>query len=154
MQNRFGAFDEDDEEDHTMHIIQEAKPDEEGEKDKKKPNQGTMKRITRKEWKKAREIDLNPLFLKPFNEDKSVTASPLMPLESRYKSEQRDGWTLVKAVPDSGALVTVGPCDMAPGYGKRASPGSLRGQCFVSASGDEIVNQGEQTTPVQSSEGI
>ncbi len=109
-----------------------------------------MHRVARREWRKAREIDLYPLFLKPLANDK-VTPTQLLPLEYR---QEHDGWTRVKAVPDSGAVMSVAPASMAPGYHVKPSAGSLRGQHFVAASGTEIPNEGEQILPMQSGEGV
>ena len=63
------------------------------------------------------------------------------------------GWTHVRVIPDSGAIQSVAPKDMAVGYPVQPSAGSMRGQQYVSASGDEIPNEGEQYLPVLSAEG-
>ena len=46
------------------------------------------------------------------------------------------------------------PNDMAPGYQVVAGPGSKRGQKYVSASGDEIANEGEQRLPMVKNSGV
>jgi len=86
---------------------------------------------------------LNGLWLAEAKED-VLTESPLC--EIKY-STRKDGWTRVRAIPDSGAIESVAPGDMAPEYKVLASPGSLRGQCYTSASGDEIPNEGQQVVP-------
>ena len=64
-----------------------------------------------------------------------------------------EGWTHVRVIPDSGAIQSVAPKEMAVGYPIRPSAGSMRGQQYVSASGDEIPNEGEQFLPIMSAEG-
>ena len=64
-----------------------------------------------------------------------------------YSSEY-NGWTRIRAVPDSGAIESVASNDMAPGYQVVAGPRSRKGQKYVSASGDEIANEGEQPLAV------
>ena len=64
-----------------------------------------------------------------------------------YRSEY-DGWTRIRA--DSGAIESVAPNDMAPGYQMVAGPGSRRGQKYVSASGGGVANEGEQRLPMVS----
>ena len=74
-------------------------------------------------------------------------------LVNDYRSEN-NGWTRIRAVPDSGAIESVAPYDMAPGYQVVAGPGSRRGQKYVSASGDETANEGEQRLPMVSNNGV
>ena len=69
-----------------------------------------------------------------------------------YKQEE-GGWTRVRVIPDSGAIESVAPPDMAPQFAVRPSAGSQRGQQYVTASGDEIPNEGEQVVPAMSRDG-
>ena len=70
----------------------------------------------------------------------------------RYKTEEA-GWVKIRVIPDSGAIESVAPNDMAPDYSIYPSAGSQRGQHYVTASGDEIPNEGEQYLPSVSSDG-
>ena len=88
--------------------------------------------------------------------DEEVAPEPhLLPLEQkRSYRRQEQGWTCIKAVPDTGAHASVAPSEMAPNYQVKPSAGSLSGQEFVSAAGTPIPNQGQQTLPMQSAEGV
>ena len=63
------------------------------------------------------------------------------------------GWTKVKAVPDSGAQISVTDEQMAPGFAIRANEASKAGRGFISASKGKIPCIGELDLPTQSSEG-
>ena len=69
----------------------------------------------------------------------------------------RDGshpqWVRVKSVMDSGAAQSVAPPSMAPGVVIETSPGSQRGQHYVSASGGRLPNMGQQKLKIQTNEG-
>ena len=65
-----------------------------------------------------------------------------------------DGWTLIKAVPNSGAFTSVTPEDTAPGYTVRETQASREGKNFGSASGHTVKNICELAVPMQSSEGV
>ena len=54
---------------------------------------------------------------------------------------------------DSGAAQSVAPPSMAPGVIIAESPGSQRGQHYVSASGGRLPNMGQQKLRVQTNEG-
>jgi len=54
---------------------------------------------------------------------------------------------------DSGAAQSVAPPSMGPGVSIEASPGSQRGQHYVSASGGRLPNMGQQKLRVQTNEG-
>ena len=71
----------------------------------------------------------------------------------KWKHEEA-GWTLLKAVPDSGATVSVGPVDMADKYEVKETPASKSGKGFTSASKHSIPNVGEMDLPIQSPEGL
>ena len=67
---------------------------------------------------------------------------------------EQDGWTLVKAVPDTGAQVSVTPSDMAEtGHEIKPTEASKAGRGFTSASKHKIPNLGELDVPMQSPEG-
>mgnify|MGYP005679304799 CR=1 FL=1 len=54
---------------------------------------------------------------------------------------------------DSGAAQSVAPPTMAPGVIIEDSPGSLRGQHYISASGGRLPNMGQQRLKIQTNEG-
>ena len=54
---------------------------------------------------------------------------------------------------DSGCNESVAPKEMCPDYPVKDSPGSLRGQHYISASKDRIPNEGEQILNVVSTDG-
>ena len=109
-----------------------------------------MPRMTQKLWKEARTINLNPLFLK--KNEMVATRADVCLVERSY--ETQDGWTRMKVVPDSGAVTSVKPSKTTLGYPVQPSSGGLEGVNFVSASGNEIENEGEQNLPTFSPEGI
>ena len=59
----------------------------------------------------------------------------------------------MRTVMDSGAVDSVAPSTMAPGVKVVPSPGSLRGQNYLSASNERIPNLGQQTLEVKTEEG-
>ena len=67
---------------------------------------------------------------------------------------QANGWTCIRTVMDSGAVDSVAPTTMAPGAVVVPSPGSLRGQNYLSASNERIPNLGQQTLEVRTEEGL
>ena len=75
------------------------------------------------------------------------------PKSQAYKTEEH-GWVKIRAIPDSGAIESVAPHDMALAYTVYPSAGSKRGQHNVTASGDEIPNEGEQFLPSVSENGV
>ena len=66
---------------------------------------------------------------------------------------QEGGWTCIRTVMDSGAVDSVAPSTMAPGVSIVPSPGSRRGQNYLSASNERIPNLGQQTLEIQTEEG-
>ena len=62
-------------------------------------------------------------------------------------------WVQIDIVVDSGAAESVAPESMAPWVPVVPSAGSKRGQTYMSASGDDLVNKGEQKIPVTTEEG-
>ena len=61
-----------------------------------------------------------------------------------------DGWTYIKAVPDTGAQVSVADETLAPGYSLKSTPASRAGRGFISASKHTIPSKGEFDVPTQS----
>ena len=59
----------------------------------------------------------------------------------------------MKAVPDSGAQVSVAGAEIAPGFEPRSTPASRAGRGFISASKHKIPSLGELELPTQSTEG-
>ena len=70
-----------------------------------------------------------------------------------WRDESHPQWVRVRSVMDSGAAQSVAPPSMAPGIIIEASPGSERGQHYVSASGGRLPNMGQQKMKVQTNEG-
>jgi hypothetical protein len=69
------------------------------------------------------------------------------------KDSSTEGWQYIEGVMDSGAEESVAHPSMSPQYPVVPSVGSRSGQCYTSASGDEIPNLGEQTLPLVTNEG-
>ena len=65
-----------------------------------------------------------------------------------------NGWTVVKAVPDTGAQVSVAGAEIATGYKTRPTAASKAGKGFISASKHTIPSLGEVDLPAQSLEGV
>ena len=59
----------------------------------------------------------------------------------------------IKSVVDSGAVDSVAPASMAPGVAIQESPGSRRGQNYLSASGERLPNQGQQVLSIHTDAG-
>ena len=70
-----------------------------------------------------------------------------------WRDESHPQWVRVRSVMDSGAAQSVAPPSLAPGVMIEASPGSQRGQHYVSASGGRLPNMGQQKMKVQTNEG-
>ena len=70
-----------------------------------------------------------------------------------WRDESHPQWVRVRSVMDSGAAQSVAPPSMAPGVTITASPGSQRGQHYVSACGGRLPNMGQQKMKVQTNEG-
>ena len=62
-------------------------------------------------------------------------------------------WSRLEAVVDSGAAESVAPAAMAPWIPARASEGSRRGQCYMSANGAKLPNLGEKHFSMVTTEG-
>ena len=70
-----------------------------------------------------------------------------------WRDESHPQWVRVRSVMDSGAAQSVAPPSMAPGVVIAESPGSQRGQHYVSASGGRLPNMGQQKLRAQTNEG-
>ena len=70
-----------------------------------------------------------------------------------WRGESNPGWVRVKSVMDSGASQSVAPPGMAPGVTIEESPGSKRGQHYISASKERLPNMGQQRMGVTTNEG-
>ena len=92
-----------------------------------------------------------PAFPLTIAEDQHRTDLPLNAISWREDSHPQ--WVRVRSVMDSGAAQSVAPPSMAPGVVIEASPGSQRGQHYVSASGGRLPNMGQQKMKVQTNEG-
>ena len=76
------------------------------------------------------------------------------PLHSvSWKDESDPMWVRVRTVMDSGAANSVAPPTLAPQVEITESPGSIRGQCYVSASGTRMPNLGQKVLAIQTNEG-
>jgi len=100
----------------------------------------------------------------PRNDNADIPACPLTiaddpsrgdlpPNAIAWRDESHPQWVRVRSVMDSGAAQSVAPPSMAPGVSIEASPGSQRGQHYVSASGGRLPNMGQQKLRVQTNEG-
>ncbi len=69
-----------------------------------------------------------------------------------WRDESHPQWVRVRSVMDSGAAQSVAPPSMAPGVLIETSPGSQRGQHYVSASGGRLPNMGQQKLKIQTNE--
>ena len=66
------------------------------------------------------------------------------PLHSvSWRDESHPMWVRIRTVVDAGAADSVAPPTLAPQVEIRESPGSKRGQCYVSASAGRMPNMGE-----------
>ena len=70
-----------------------------------------------------------------------------------WKDESHPQWVRIRTVMDSGAAESVAPPSMVPGVIVQESPGSKRGQHYVSASAGRLPNLGQQQLSVQTNEG-
>ena len=62
-------------------------------------------------------------------------------------------WVRIRTVMDSGAADSVAPPSMAPKVAIHESPGSKRGQCYVSAGAGRMPNMGQMVLKIQTNEG-
>ena len=70
-----------------------------------------------------------------------------------WKDESHPTWVRIRTVMDSGAADSVAPPSMAPKVAVQESPGSKRGQCYVSASAGRMPNMGQKVLKIQTNEG-
>ena len=76
------------------------------------------------------------------------------PLHSvSWKDESHPMWVRIRTVMDSGAADSVAPPTLAPKVEITESPGSRRGQCYVSASAGRMQNIGQKVLSIQTNEG-
>ena len=66
---------------------------------------------------------------------------------------EKEGWLRVDCILDSGASESVCPLSMCPSYPISDSPGSVSGLHYTSANGGRIKNRGQQSLPVELSNG-
>ena len=69
------------------------------------------------------------------------------------KVDDEARWQKIEAVMDSGAADSVAPASIAPWVPVAESPGSRRGQHYLSASGDRLPNQGQKRLQVLTEDG-
>ena len=67
---------------------------------------------------------------------------------------QEPTWRHIEAVVDSGAAESVAPPSLAPWAPMEESPGSRRGQHYLSASGERLPNLGQKTLDVVTEDGM
>ena len=94
------------------------------------------------------ELGLQPLIIDP----ESGCPEPLA-LNMAWKDETDPEWTRLRTVMDSGAAESVGPPTMAPGVPIHESPGTRRGQAYIAAGHERILNMGQQVLSVVTNEG-
>ena len=73
--------------------------------------------------------------------------------EIRSVTKNREGWTLIEAAIDSGAIDNVIPITMLPGVALHESPGSKRRPGFRVANGTKIPNLGQKVVKFQTQKG-
>ena len=66
---------------------------------------------------------------------------------------EKEGWTRVDCILDSGVSESVCPLSMCSRYPISDSPGSIAGLQYTSANGGRIANRGQQRLPVELSNG-
>ena len=71
-----------------------------------------------------------------------------------WRDESDPNWVRIRTVMDSGAAESFAPPSMAPGETIEESPGSKRGQHYISASKERLPNMGQQRMPVRTNEGM
>ena len=95
---------------------------------------------------------LNVILTAPLSNN-PVQVSPTLAAVG-WKRERKDGWTEVKAIPDSGAKRSCAPRTMAPSYKIEPSEMSKAGRAFIVANGKEIPNEGQFRVPAMSKDGV
>ena len=76
------------------------------------------------------------------------------PLHSvSWKDESHPMWVRIRTVMDSGAADSVAPPSMAPKVAIYESPGSARGQCYVSASAGRMPNMVQKVLKIPDQRG-
>ena len=88
-----------------------------------------------------------------YNSDHGDLPLHAAPAAVSWKDESHPSWVRIRTVMDSGAAQSVAPPSMAPGVIIEESPGSQRGQHYISASGGRLPNMGQQRLKVQTNEG-
>ena len=88
-----------------------------------------------------------------YNSDHGDIPLHAAPAAVSWKDESHPSWVRIRTVMDSGAAQSVAPPSMAPGVIIEESPGSQRGQHYISASGGRLPNMGQQRLKVQTNEG-
>ena len=86
--------------------------------------------------------------------DGSCSRQDPLPLHSLpWRDESDPQWVRIETVMDSGAAESVAPPNMAAGVAIEESPGSKRGQHYISASKERLPNMGQQRMKVMTNEG-
>ena len=117
--------------DQSTEKVQKKKPKVMGNYSKKNP----VSQNDRKKMAKSLKLFQKVLIIKEL--------SPVIAEKS-----EKDGWTCVKGVMDSGASESVAPPSMCPEFPVTPSAGSKAGQNYISASDDLLPNLGEQVLEV------
>jgi hypothetical protein len=84
------------------------------------------------------------------SEEKNLMEAGMIPTGWRGEKER---WLRVDCILDSGASESVCPMSMCPLYPISDSPGSVSGLHYTSANGGRIKNRGQQSLPVELSNG-
>ena len=89
----------------------------------------------------------------PLTIDEHTGRSDPIPLHAlSWKDESHPQWVRIRTVMVSGAAESVAPPSMAPGVVMEESPGSQRGQHYISASAGRLPNMGQQRLQVKTNE--
>ena len=108
------------------------------------------------EFHSGDEVESNPpsdreIFPLTIEQGEKQIDSPLHAVA--WVDESHPGWRMIRTVMDSGATDSVAPPTLAPHVKIAESPGSMRGQCYVSASAGRMPNMGQKVLNVQTNEG-
>ena len=103
--------------------------------------------------KKTGKTKCEDLFTGPLTADETTNRSDTPLHAISWRDESHPQWVRIRTVMDSGAAQSVAPPSMAPGVTMEESPGSKRGQHYVSTGGGRLPNMGQQRLKAQTNEG-
>ena len=101
--------------------------------------QELVKGIMKKGKSTSGDLSTGPLTI-----DESINRSDTPLHAVSWRDESHPQWVRIRTVMDSGAAQNVAPPSMELGVVMEESPGSKRGQHYVTASGGRLPNMGQQ----------